>query len=173
MKKRLLIALAVIFTAAFLSVSAEAASSKVGYINVQKIVSQSNIGKRAKSDIDSYRSEKNSIIEVKRGELESVARGIQQERKKKNMDRERFAQMVTRYQEQKKALERQVEDINAELVKRDKQIVAQILQKASGVLEDIAQRGGYTVILMNPRDLAYLDPDADITDQVVKGLNRL
>lgn len=173
MKRNLFIGL----TAAFVLVlftAAHAAASRIGYINVQQVVAQSEIGKNAKAELSKLMEEKNKEIEKKRGEVEKTAKAVQEEmQKKEKMDKVKFAQLGDKFQTQKKELERMIEDTKAEMVKREKQIVAQILQKAGGVLEEIAKSGGYTVILKNPRDLAYIDPAADVTAEVVKGLNKL
>jgi outer membrane protein len=173
MKKNLFVTM----TAAFVLVlftAAHAAASRVGYINVQQVVAQSEVGKTARAELNKLMEDKNKEIDKKRAEVEKTAKAVQEEmQKKEKMDKVKFAQLGDKFQAQKKELERMIEDSRADMTRREKQMVAQILQKANGVVEEIAKSGGYTVILKNPRDLAYIDPAADITAEVVKGLNKL
>ena len=36
----------------------------------------------------------------------------------------------------------------------------------------VAKRNGYTIILKDPNAIGYLDPAVDITDEVLKELNK-
>lgn len=171
MKARLIAILIVPIFVLTLSAAAFA-KDKVGYLDVQRIVSQSNLGKEARAELDKFRDSRNKQITERRTQLEGLVGAIQQERQKKSPDRVKFAQLVERAQNQKKSLERFAEDVNAELVKRDKVLVAKILRDASSVVKDIAKKQGYSVILRNAQDIAYLNPDANITDDVVKELNK-
>jgi len=40
------------------------------------------------------------------------------------------------------------------------------------VLKRVAKKRKYTIILKDPKADGYLDPSVDITDEVLKGLNK-
>ena len=124
-----------------LTLSAAAfAKDKIGYLDVQRIVSQSNLGKDARSELDKFRESRNKQIQERKTQLDGLVSAIKQERQKKSPDRVKFAQLVERAQNQKKNLERFAEDVNAELVKRDKILVARILRDASDVVKHATNR---------------------------------
>jgi Skp family chaperone for outer membrane proteins len=52
-----------------------------------------------------------------------------------------------------------------------KELVARILRKVDPLLEKIAKKRDYTIIIKDPNALAYLSPKADLSDEVVKSLN--
>jgi len=51
-------------------------------------------------------------------------------------------------------------------------VVAIILQKADDVLKKVAKRKKFTIILKDPNAIGYLDKKVDITDDVLKELNK-
>ena len=66
-----------------------------------------------------------------------------------------------------------VTDAREDITREDRQLVAIILQKADGVLKRVAKRKKYTIILMDPpKTVGYVDPKVDITDDVLKVLNK-
>jgi outer membrane protein len=63
-------------------------------------------------------------------------------------------------------------DAKDEIEKQNRDLVAGILKKADGILKSIAKKRGFGIILKDPKVVGYLDPDLDITDDVLKALNK-
>ena len=55
-----------------------------------------------------------------------------------------------------KQLQRFVDDAKEYLAKKDKELVARILRKVDPLLEKIAKKRDYTIIIKDPNALAYL-----------------
>ncbi|CAD7848633.1 MAG: hypothetical protein [Olavius algarvensis Delta 4 endosymbiont] len=71
-----------------------------------------------------------------------------------------------------KDFQRMVADAKEDISREDRELVALILKKADGVLKKIAKKKKYSIILKDPNAIGYLDPDVDITDLVLKELNK-
>ncbi|MEE8431795.1 MAG: OmpH family outer membrane protein, partial [Candidatus Desulfatibia sp.] len=75
-------------------------------------------------------------------------------------------------QKMNKDYQRLVADAKEDIAREDRQLVALILEKANDILKSVAKKKKYTIILKDPKTIGYLDPAVDITDLVVKELNK-
>lgn len=150
--------------------SASAVSSKVGYIDLQRLVKESKLGKAAMSDIERLRTEKQKAIAEKLKVINSIK--IDLEAKDALLKDEEKRDKLEELNGLIKDYKRMVADAKEEISKEDRELVAEILKKADGILKKVAKKEKFTMILKDPNAVGYLDPDVDITDQVLKELNR-
>ncbi|MBU1195724.1 MAG: OmpH family outer membrane protein [Proteobacteria bacterium] len=87
---------------------------------------------------------------------------------KDNKNDPKIAQRDALIENYKKMVGQAREDIARE----DRQLVAEILKKADGVLKAVAKEKKFTIILKDPNAIGYLDESVDITTQVLAGLNK-
>ena len=71
-----------------------------------------------------------------------------------------------------KEYQRLVADAKEDITREDRQLVAIILEQANDILKKVAKKKKYGIILKDPNAIGYLDPDVDITDLVLKELNK-
>ena len=147
-----------------------AADSKVGYINVQRIVSESDIGKVARQDVDKLRQEKQAEVNGSAAAINTLKTDI--DTKKGAMPAKELQEKTLKLQDMVKEHKRLVADVNDELTRKDRELVADILRQADGVVKMVAKKGNYTIIMKDPNAVGYLDPAFDITDEVLKELNK-
>lgn len=149
---------------------AASAAGKVGYINLQRLVSESKIGKEAREEIQKMRK-------AKEGDL---SRRLEALNKMKDELNEKWNEMDPRDQRDRRAelkrsfedYQKMVNDAKEDILREDREVVAIILQKADGVLKKVAKKNRYTIILKDPNAIGYLDPEVDITDEVLEELNK-
>ena len=146
------------------------AADKVGYINLQRLVNESEMGKAAKNDIQKLREERETVLKEKLKEINDLRDLINKESEtmeaaEKN---DKIQELTRAYKEYQRILEDAKEDISNE----DQELVAIILQKADGVLKEVAKKQKYSIILKDANAIGYLDPEVDITDDVLKELNK-
>jgi len=152
-----------------LSISSNAAE-KVGYINLQRLVNESDMGKAARSDLQKLRSEKEAVIKDKLQEINNLRDLLNKEGN--TMDAAEKRDKEQALNRALKEYQRLVEDAREDISNEDKELVAIILQKADPVLKEVAKKQKYTIILKDANAIGYLDPSVDITDDVLKELNR-
>lgn len=148
-------------------------ADKAGYINIQRVVSESTMGKKKAEEHAVIREQKDKILREKLTEIEALNNELKKEREKKTLDRKKIAETMEKIQQKNKEAERYVADAKEELAKKDLEFVREILVKAAPILRDIGDNGGYAVILKNIEDIVYVGPGADITDEVIKRLNSI
>ncbi|MBI5665982.1 MAG: OmpH family outer membrane protein [Nitrospirae bacterium] len=155
----------IILIAAF---SAQAAELKIGYVDFQKIVSMSEQGKEAMKTLDSIEKAKNALInekvnEIKKLEEELTVQGAilnPETKEKKQVDHEK---LMMDYQKMRR-------DRDEELKKNESEFIQKIVLDVKKLLAKISEEEGYAVIL-NEAGAAYIRPEADLTDRVLKMFN--
>jgi len=146
------------------------AADKVGYINLQRLVNESKMGKAARKEMQELRKKKEALVAEKLSEINELRKLLSEKRDK--MDPRERRDKLEDLQRKYKDYQRLVEDVKEDIQREDRELVAIILQKADGVLKKVAKKKKYTIILKDPNAVGYLDPKVDITDAVVKELNK-
>jgi len=144
---------------------------KVGYINLQRLVNESKMGKAAKANIEKLRKKKQTEIDTQLKEIQDLKTLI--EKNGDLMGEANKAEKVEELQRMYKNYKRMVADAKEELANEDSKLVATILEKADGVLKQVAKKEKYSIILKDPDAIGYLDPKVDITDAVIEAFNKL
>lgn len=163
--KKILLLLVIISIAAF---SAQAAELKIGYVDFQKIVSQSDQGKEAMKTLDSIEKAKSALINEKVNEIKKLEEELTKQsavlnpetKEKKQADHER---LMMEYQKMRRASDE-------ELKKNEGEFIQKIVLDIKKLLAKISEEEGYAAIL-NEAGIAYIRPEADLTDRVLKMFN--
>ncbi len=155
----------------FASCAVTNADDKVGYINLQRLVTESDMGKKASDDIQTLRKEREAEIAQKLDGIKALNSKLEKDggkmtpaEKKENIDALKKAN---------KEYQRLLSDAKEEIESEEKGRVSVILKKADSVLKEIAKKMKYTIILKDPNAIGYLDPKVDITNDVLKSLNTM
>ena len=168
-KKRLLVMVCLILMGLIWGTPSYTAD-KVGYVNLQRLINESRMGKAAREDIQKLRKEKEAVLASKLKEINMLRDEINE--KENQMDsrekRDKRAVLKRAYED----YQRLVNDAKEDILKEDREIVSIILKKADGVLKKVAKKKKFAIILKDPNAIGYLDPSVDITDDVLKALNQ-
>jgi outer membrane protein len=145
--------------------------AKVGFLDVQKLVKESKLGKQATKDIEKLTQAKEKEIGPRLKELNDLKTEVESATSKLS-DAEKRAK-VDEFQRLNKEYQRLVQDSKEEIARQDRERVAAILKKVEDVLVKVAKREKYLMIVKDPNVLSYLDPSVDITNEVIKELDGL
>ena len=168
-KKNLLVILGCVVLA-LVWCTASFAADKVGYINLQRLVNESKMGKDAKADILKMRKTKQAVLNKKLSDINKLRDFINKKGDKLPASQRR--DKVEQLQKMYKEYQRLVADAKEDITREDRQLVAIILEKANDILKKVAKKKKYGIILKDPNAIGYLDPGVDITDLVLKELNK-
>lgn len=169
MKKTLTImplVLLIIFVMPSYLVAAE--SVNIGVIDLQKVVDESEAGKKATEDLNTLAKSKRSLIDEKgkaieklKSELEKQLSVLSDETKK--IKNEELEKLFREYQ-------RILQDSDAELRKKDAELKKMILKEIFEIAEKVGVEEGYNLII-DKGFILYSNKDVDITDKVIKKYN--
>ncbi|MGD2080745.1 MAG: OmpH family outer membrane protein [Nitrospirota bacterium] len=162
--------LTVVFVLA-LSASAFAQDGmKIGFVDMQRALNESEAGKVARVELEEAVKERQGVISEKMAmrdklvaELEKQSVVLSEEARKQKQ-----AELATLSRE----VERMVEESNAELQKRQRELETEIVRDLDSIITTIGKQGGYTLIL--PAEIIlYSVEGLEITGQVIDRHNAL
>jgi len=140
---------------------------KIGYVDLQRVIRDSQAGKSAKDEFEKEFKGRRSIIETKLTELEAKRKEFNE--KAPLMDEEARKKKAEEVDEMQKEIKRLREDFQEELRKRDFELTQKILEDLQKVINEIGQSGGYSLILEKTEGgIVYASGAVDITDEVIK-----
>ena len=130
---------------------------------------ESKKGKQALKNLEDEFKEKRKKIESKDNELEVLKKELIEKvsvwnNEIKEKKEEEFNQKLKNYQ-------REREEFEDEMGKKNSQINQKILKEIMEILEDIARKENYTIVL-EKESLIYLSPSIDITGMVIEKYDR-
>jgi len=148
---------------------AAAQSSKVGFVNPQRIISESRIGQIAQEDLAHLGKEKDRRVREALHDVEVL-------KKKLESDTLSVAEQQSLEQSLRlsaRSYEQIVEMSNTDIQAEERHLIRFIMHRADSLLQAIAQEGGFTMILTDPEVIGYVDNSMDITDRVIRELNSM
>lgn len=168
-EKSLFVFVFFIYLASIFCMSVHAAD-KVGYINLQRLVNESKMGKAAKAEIQKLRMARERMVNSKLKEINRLKDVINE--KGSDLNAAERLSKIEALQKAYKEYQRLVADAKEDITREDRQLVSIILNKADSVLKKVAKQQKYGIIIKDPNAIGYLDPEVDITDEVLKELNK-
>jgi len=166
MKRVFLLVLVMALLTAVNAVAAE--TLKIGFIDLQRALLESEAGKKAKVDLEALEKSKKSVIDEKVKSINKIEEEISKQasvlsaeaRKQKEEELERL----------QRDFQRLVTDARAELQKKENELTEAILKDMSEVVETFGQEEGYTIIVRS-EVMLYAKKEHDLTDVIVKKFN--
>lgn len=146
-------------------------ATKVGYVDLQRTLNETKIGKKARKRLERDKAKKQKDLDKSTEELEKAAMELNKQRAvlKPNVLRQREAEIQQKYVQ----LQEKYMKLQQELAQMEGKLVRDIFGKAAPVIEKIAKRDGYTIILEKSESaVLWAAPSTDITDEVNKRLDR-
>lgn len=170
MRAWLVMILAAVVCAATATVAA-AQDIRIGTINLQRALNESNAGKNAKARFKDQLDRLQRDLERQKNEVDSLK--DQLAKKALVMKDDERRSLEQEYQRKLREFERAYEDSQAELQQRDSELTREIVVELQSVIQDYGRRGGYTVILEQAGGaLLFGAPHIDVTDAIIAEFNQ-
>ena len=145
----------------------EAAGTRIGYVDVQKVIVRSVAGVAAREQLEREKVTMQKDVDNRRTEVDK----LREEMDKKGMvlSAEARREKDETLQRKVRDLRRLAEDLEKELQKKEQQATQRILQELTGVIEKMGKERGFLLIVeRRSGGVIYGDPEHDITDEVIK-----
>lgn len=147
---------------------AYAQSVKIGYVDLQRVIRDSQAGKSARVAFESEFKKKRDLIEQRGTQLA----GEKQEfiSKAPVMDNAARKTQAEEIDRKEKELQRMSEDFRDEIQKRDVELTQKILNELESVIDQVGESEGFTMIVEKTEGgVIYGGTGADLTDKVIQG----
>jgi outer membrane protein len=146
---------------------AQSVTGKIGYVDLQRVIRDSQAGKSAKAAFEKEFQDKRRIIEQRTAELNRMKQDFIS--KAPVMDENARKQKAEELDKMEKDLNRTRDDFRDELQKRDFELTQRILTELESVVQQIGDSGGYTLIVEKTEGgVIYASKDADLTDKIIQ-----
>jgi outer membrane protein len=166
-------ALGIVMMIAGLAVPAQSAgapAAKIGYVDLQTTLEKTKAGKLAKGKLEAEKQKKQAEIDKKQKDLQKAAEELDKQRGVLKPDV--VHQRESELQQQFLQLQQQFAAFQQDLLKQEAKLTREIFKDASKIIESIAKRDGYTMILEKSESaVLWADKIFEITDEVNKRMD--
>ena len=141
---------------------------KIGFIDVQRVIAESQPGKRAKDRFQAQVKKAEADIQKERQELERIKADI--DKKGPLLKEEERRNMEADFQKRSVNLQRTMGDYQQELRQKESEMMSEILKELESVVGEVGKADKFTLILERSQIL-YSDQGIDITNKVIESYN--
>jgi outer membrane protein len=141
---------------------------KIGYIDIQKVISESQAGKRARDRFQAQVKKAEADIIKERQEIERLRADL--EKKGPLLKDEERRNMESELQRRSVHLQRSMTDHQQELQAKNNEMMSDLLKELEKIVNEVGKAEKFTLILERGQIL-YSDQGIDITNKVIETYN--
>lgn len=145
---------------------------RIGVIDPQRILEETDAGKRAKESLTNFMKNRQSLIELEEKELKRMEEDLVKQASilSAAARREREEQFRRRAIE----FQQKANELNREIQEKQKEVLESFREKVERVVAKVAQQMGLMVVMEKGRGgpTVYNDSSLDISPQVIEEFNR-
>ncbi len=146
------------------------AELKIGYVDLQRAIAETEEGKKAKAELKRIFQKKQEALNKQQDELKKAQEDY--ESKRLLMTPEARAKAESELKEKYVALQTALMTHQKDLSKREAQVMQKILAKMERILREIGESQGFTLILEKGESrILYALPSMDLTNEVIRRYN--
>jgi outer membrane protein len=165
MKRLFVLAALAVFTCSFAYAEDMA---KVGFVDLQRALNESEVGKKAKAELEGMVKMRQAIIDEKVKQREQKEQDFQKQ--SMALSEKARAEKQEELKKMERDIKRLIDDSNTEMQKTQREKERDILKGFEAVIERIGKEQGYTLIV--PSDVVlYGREGTDLTDALIKIYN--
>jgi len=143
-------------------------SQSIAYIDLQKVMVESNKGKEAKQTLTQEADKLKKTLDGKQDELQKMKDAI--EKQGTTITPEARTEKEKQYQSKLKDYQRLANDYQTELQQKDMELTRNMLKELEGVIKSLGEKEKYTLIVEKSQVL-FAAPTIDITSKVINLFN--
>lgn len=148
-----------------LTISAAAAESKVGFIDVQKAISSTKEWKKGFAGFKNDFKKQRTVITQKEQKIKKMLEDLNKQ--SFILDPKLKKTKEDQFRKEKIAFERYVEDQNKDFAAKEKEMTRKFLKRMIDVIQKIGKERKYTMIL-EKKSVLYNNTGNDLTNQAIK-----
>jgi outer membrane protein len=141
---------------------------KIGFIDIQRIIAESQAGKKAKDRFQAQVKKAEADVQKERQDLERLKSDL--DKKGPLLKEEERRNLEADFQKRSVSLQRTMGDYQQDLQRKNNEMMAEILKELEQVVTEIGKAEKFTLILERSQIL-YSDQATDITSRVIEVYN--
>ena len=166
---QILIAIASLTVLLGAPVPATAEAGKIGVLDTQRVVLESNPGKTALAPLEAFREEKEAELETRKQEITSLRTRIAEGQ---SLPDGELASLREQLETKTTDIRRFQQETAQEIQRRQAQVLQEIDRQVMPVVNAYALEQGYSMIFRKfESGLVYIDESLDVTAAIIQRLN--
>ena len=146
-------------------------SQRISFIDVQRVLARSAAGVAAREQLEREKAAMQKEMDGRKVELDKLRDDLEKKGALLTPDARREKQ--EQFERKRRDAARQMDDYQKELERKESTLLQKVLQDVSGVIEKIGKdKGCYMVVEKRGAGVIYADPQADITDDVIRAFDQ-
>jgi outer membrane protein len=141
---------------------------KIGYIDVQRVIAESQSGKRAKERFQAQVKKAEVDVQKERQDLERLKSDL--DKKGPLLKEEERRSMEADLQKRSVILQRTMNDYQQDLRQKESEIMSDILKEVEQIVNEVGKAEKFTLIFERSQ-IIYSDQGIDITSKVIETYN--
>ena len=147
------------------------AASKIGFVDVQKVLVRSVAGAAAREQLEREKAAMQKEVDGRRSDVEKLRDELEKKGLVLSTDAKREKEEA--FQRRVRDLRRLTEDYQKELERKEQAFTARILQDLTGLIERYGKERGYLLLLeKRGASVIYGDAEADVTEEIIKAYDQ-
>ncbi|MFQ5781354.1 MAG: OmpH family outer membrane protein [Nitrospiria bacterium] len=153
--------------------TATADSIKIGFVNAQKVLEESEEGKRVQERMQEYVTSRQNIIDLEEKELKQLEEDLTRQGSLLSPEAKKVKQ--SEFQNKLMAYQKKARELNNEVQQKKIESLRNFNKKLEGAVKQVAEKEGYLFVLDKNNEggaVIYSDETYDITVQVIAQLDK-
>lgn len=148
------------------------AADKIGFINLQEIMQNSNAGKKAADEFKKFYEKETLEIKAAEKELKKMKEDL--EKQSSLMTQSSRSEKEAAYQKKMRDYQLLVNDTNEELKKRDQEMTQKLMPGIIKVVRSIAEKEKYTLVIdVATMPIPYYAKESEFSKKVIEEFNKV
>jgi outer membrane protein len=169
--KRNIYLMTIITLSVFVWSASSLAADKIGFINLQEIMQNSNAGKKAAEDFKVFYEKETQDIKAAEKELKKLKEDL--EKQGSLMTQSSKSEKEAIYQKKMRDYQLLVNDTNEELKKRDQEMTQKLMPGIIKIVRSIAEKEKYTLVIdVATMPIPYYAKEGDFSNRVIEEYNK-
>jgi outer membrane protein len=171
MRFSFILPLALLATVLASSISTASAQVKIGVVDLQRAINETEDGRQAKRRLKKLFDERQKSLNGKQESLKSQKESL--ERQQDVLSEDALKKKVEKYQADLMELQNEYVQYQQELTQKEAELTGKILEKMQEILRRLGQTDGYTLIVeANEGGIVWVPSNLDLTDVLIQRYNR-
>ena len=142
-------------------------AAKIGYVDMQKAIQEVAAGKKAKKELEDEFNKKKKELEKREADIKKMGEDF--EKRSMAMNEESRMKKQQEIQVEMRKYQELAAKSQMEIQKRERELTQPIVTKLRKILEDIAKKEDFTVILERSENaVMYAKKEIDLTERLIK-----
>lgn len=142
------------------------AEVKIGFVDVRKAVESTKAGKKVKTELESEFKKREKNLKKQADDIKKMTEDF--EKKSAVLSEDARNKKQQQIQEEMLSYNQEVGKNTSDIRKKEQDLMKPIFEKMQTVINDIAKKENYTLILQSRDNVLYAQKEIDLTDKVVK-----